>query len=158
MFKLMLIRNKLTQVVINKPNKIKYPSYSFKNKPKKHRAIIKPLDQPEKEEEKEQLFIKPKMGKEDSKFLKQINEKHIKEYYSNVKEFIMDFDSNNNNMLLWYIFHTVPLVITITYSPLLLWVHQVFWVSTSMGLVFCSYEMYSSKKEKEILDDHMNKR
>jgi hypothetical protein len=89
-------------------------------------------------------------------FLASMNESQLKDYYKELKSTYLTLeDKPMKYMSLMYFFHTLPLLYMgnqILYS---VWVYQVFWATTGMGLIQSVYEFYSTNEEKKILNRNL---
>jgi hypothetical protein len=150
--------------------------FEYKSK-NKSRTFVKPISEDDiisteenniksdrdnnNDRDRNSIFVKPKLkdiskdDKSNFKVLASLNDQQTKKYYTELRDSLINMDQPPNKTIIWFGVHSIPVIVLFYSLPGILWIHQVFWISTSMGLAFTSYEMYSSKEEKEILDMHM---
>jgi hypothetical protein len=88
--------------------------------------------------------------------MSKFDDKKIQNFYSDLRNTAMNLeDSGVKRMYLWYGAHILPSLCFIPNFFNFVFVYQIFWISSSMGLAYSSYEFYSTPKEKRILDNHI---
>jgi hypothetical protein len=108
----------------------------FKNFTIKIKSSVKPVN-----------ITSQNVKADDSKTFDDIPKKHRKDFYNELKFSIMSLDSHIR-LRYWLAGHSLPLIICY-YDPLgFLWVYQMFWAFTGVGLACNSYEFYSDISEK----------
>jgi hypothetical protein len=130
--------------------------YKFKTEVKKVE-----IKNEEKQVNEKKIILKPNFNKlknsnSSINLMSKLEDKKLKSYYNDLRRGIMNFeDPPSNRMYLWYGAHLIPAVIFINQLHNFIWVYQIFWITTSFGLVYSTYELYSSEKEKKIMDNHV---
>jgi hypothetical protein len=113
-----------------------------------------------KQEVEKNYILKPKYNENSQSksinLMSNFEDEKLKNYYSDLRKGIMNFeDPAYNHMYLWYGVHLIPAFFLINQLPNFIWVYHTFWITTSLGLVYSTYEFYSSEKEKKIMDHHI---
>jgi hypothetical protein len=126
------------------------------------KSFFKNQNENNKSSENEEYKIKPEFREERRgdesglNIMSKFDDKKIQNFYSDLRNTAMNLeDSGVKRMYLWYTAHIIPSLCFIPNFFNFAFVYQIFWVSSSMGLAYSSYEFYSTPKEKKILDNHI---
>lgn len=125
---------KIFKIIVNK--KIIFQKFTYYEFSAKIKTVIKNIEKDEKIEAEQ---------KEESK-----------DFLVEIKPLMIDLEHHaSKNMKYWFAGHILPSIIFLPYFMNFAWAYQIFWVSTSIGIVTHNYQFYSNLKEKKILDRHI---
>ncbi len=154
-FNLMIFRNinKKKYLYINQ-------MYFYKTKVKSAEKIKKNNEKTEDVQIDPLYKVKPNandnVNNPNLKLLNKLNDTQLKAYYTDLRDASLNLkNSGIKYMLFGYILHLSPFFLFAKYTSNFIWVYQIFWIGTSVGLVHSAYEFYSDKNEKKILDNHL---
>ena len=94
---------------------------------------------------------------QNSPSLKEEKENKDKIFQKDLRNSIINLDeSRPKRMPVWIFFHSLPALILIQNIGSVLWVYQIFWIGSSIGLNLSAFEFYTDEKEKKIMLSHLN--
>jgi hypothetical protein len=116
----------------------------MKTKSPSEKEITSTKSTTEKNSQKSPSFIQEKENKD-------------KTFLIDLRNSIINLDESRPKRIPFWIFlHSLPALVLLQNIGSLLWVYQIFWIGSSIGLNLSAFEFYADEKEKKVMLSHLN--